>query len=133
MKTTPKTYAKPVPVALPITREELIAIGIPDAAIEAGEFRGMSRHVGPWQICVAYTALCVSSVYTPKELQRYSAERESETVFGMRTLWACRENGYALEGRVSVGGKTVRGFTSSQLFELPDGKLINCATIHACL
>ena len=37
-----------------------------------------------------------------------------------------------LEGRVKVNGKAYRGFTSSQLFELPDGKLINAATIHAC-
>jgi hypothetical protein len=27
----------------------------------------------------------------------------------------------------------VRGFTSSQLFQLPDGKLVSVATIHACL
>lgn len=123
-----KTYKNP-PVALPITAAELLAFGIPQAAIEAGEFRGEMKTRGEWQIPVSYKALCVSS-----EWQReFPRVRTSETVYGLRTLSAPRSLGYALEGKVSVNGRKVRGFTSSQLFELPGGKLVNVATIHACL
>lgn len=135
---SPIVYPKPVPVALPITSAELTALGINPAA---HDFRGVLESFGPWQIPISYRALCVSSVYTPKDSAHYTAERESETIYGMRTLSKCRESGYCLEGRVSVNGKTVRGFTSSQLFEVTDsplnqyGKrhLIDVATIHACI
>ena len=127
------TYTKPVPVSLPITESELLALGIPAAAIASGEFRGELKTFGPWQIAISYRALCMSTVYTPKEHARFTAESETETVYGLRTLSDVHESGYALEGRVSVNGRKVRGFTSSQLFKLPDGRLINVDTIHACL
>ena len=126
------TYTKPVPVSLPITETELLALGIPADAIASGEYRGELKTFGPWQIPVSYRALCTSTVYTPENQARYTAEQESETLYGVRTLSAAHESG-SLEGRVSVNGRKVRGFTSSQLFKLPDGRLINVATIHACL
>lgn len=120
------------PVSLPITESELIALGIPSAAVKVGEYRGQMTLYGPWQICTAYRALCMSTVYVPKEQQRWTAQTLSETAYGMRTMTECRESGYQLEGRVSVNGKKVRAFTSSQMFELPDGKLVNVATVQAC-
>ena len=119
--------------ALPITRDELIALGVPAECIEKGEYRGEVKCVGPWQLPVSYKALCMSAVWTPEDRRRFNAERESETVYGMRILISPRESGYALQGFVSVNGRKVRGFTSSQLFELPDGKLVTVATIHACI
>jgi len=72
-------------------------------------------------------------VWTPVATRKHTGERESETAYGKRTLTNLRESGHQFEGQVSVNGRKVRGFTSSQLFELPDGKLINVATIHACI
>jgi len=122
-----------IKAALPITCDELLALGVPLSAINAGEMHGALKSVGPWGIPVSYRALCMSVVWTPEAHQRFTAERESETAYGMRTLSKVRQSGHQLEGRVSVGGKSVRGFTSSQLFELPTGKLIEVATIYACL
>lgn len=121
------------PGALPITREELIALGVNAEAIDKGAVHGDLKTRGPWGIPVTYSALCMSVVWTPEEKQKFTSERESETAYGMRTLSGIHQSGHQLEGRVSVNGKKVRGFTSSQLFELPDGKLVEVATIHACV
>lgn len=121
------------PGALPITREELIALGVPAEAIEKGAMHGKLDARGPWGIPVSYMALCMSVVWTPEGKQRFTAERESATAYGLRVLSSIHQSGHQLEGRVSVKGRRVRGFTSSQLFELPDGKLVEVAIIHACL
>lgn len=123
-----KTYTNP-PVALPITESELLALGVPQSAIDAGEMRGEIKHVGEsaWRVPVSYKALCVTATWGEH------SRRLTETVFGMRTLSAMRSCGYEMEGKVSVNGRKVRGFTSTQLFELPSGRLMNVATIHACL
>jgi len=126
-----KTWFKPVPVALPITRQELIEMGITEDQIESGEARGELKTSGPWQIPVSYKALCQSTIYTPKEKQRYSAEQEKTTVYGLRTMNNIRQSGYEIEGYVSVNGKKCSCFSSSQLFELENGKLIDVAVIHA--
>lgn len=100
-----------------------------EAEIAAGEQRGNVRTVGPWQLPVSYTALCTSNTFNRDV---YPVEHGPLHVYGRRTLSRVRQSGYELEGRVSVGGRQYRGFTSSQLFELPGGKLISAATIHAC-
>lgn len=125
-----KTYVNP-PVALPITEAELLALGIPQSAIDAGEMRGELKTFGPWHIPVSYRALCTSSVFGPDRSPCLSGTI-STTLHGMRTLSSPRASGYCLEGKVSLCGRKVRGFTSSQLFELPNGRLLNFATIHAC-
>ena len=51
------------------------------------------------------------------------------TVYGVKTMSRPRESGYQMEGRVSIGGKSYRAFTSSSLF-LVKGKLVNVAVIH---
>lgn len=135
---SPLHFTNP-PVSLPVTTAQLLSLGIPQSAIDAGLMRGEIKSRGPWQILLSFRALCVSSVFGPKQ-SGYLPTRLSETVYGMRTLSKPKESGYALEGRVSVNGRTVRGFTSSQLFEVTDKRnadgtpfLFDCATIHACL
>lgn len=54
-------------------------------------------------------------------------------VHGYRTVTWPKEDGYSLTGRISIGGKKCRAFTSSQLFTMPDGKnLANVAVWYLC-
>ena len=132
MATAMKTWSKEhVDVALKITRQEFADLGLPDDAIQTGEVRGQLKTFGPWQLPVSYTALAISREYTPDDRRRYSAETDSVTAYGIRTLSAPRQSGHELEGRVSVNGIRRRGFSSSQLFEV-DGKLVDVAIIHVC-
>ena len=121
------TYLLP-DVAPVLTREQLINLGIPETVIESGEMRGDLKTYGPWQRPISYRALATSSRWDDSKGYTKIA---SMTVFGMATMTNCRESGYCLEGRVSIGGKKHRAFTSSQLFTV-DGKPINIATIHVC-
>jgi hypothetical protein len=54
-------------------------------------------------------------------------------IFGYRNMHHPKESGYQMEGKVSIGGKKVRAFTSSRLFERPDGSLIDVAILVVCL
>lgn len=113
-----------------ITRAELLAFGITEAEIAAGESRGkLKTWGGMWQLPRSFRALCMSATWG----EGSRGHRDTATCYGIRTLSAPRQSGHCLEGRVSVNGKSVRGFTSSQLFELEDGSLVDVATIHACL
>lgn len=113
--------------AIPLTREQAEQLFTPDE-IAKGEQRGTVKTVGPWQLPVSYTALCTSNTFGDGG---YPVEHGPLHVYGKRTLSKVRQSGHELEGRISINGKQCRGFTSSQLFELPNGKLINAATIHA--
>jgi hypothetical protein len=53
-------------------------------------------------------------------------------IYGLRTLSQARQSGYQMEGRVSVGGKRCRAFTSSMMFEREDGSLCNVAVLEVC-
>lgn len=114
--------------ALPVTKDELLSMGITETDIVAGEKRGGIKTYGPWNIPVSYKALCMSMVNTYPD---FPSITHNKTAYGMRTLTGIRQGGYELEGRVSIGGKKYSAFTSSQLFELPDGRLIDVAVIHA--
>jgi hypothetical protein len=81
--------------------------------------------VGYWSVPVKYTAIAVS--YTWK-----NNFMDTITLYGERTMSSLKRCGYDMEGRVFVDGKKFRGFTSSQLFELPDGRLLDVAVIHVC-
>ena len=50
-------------------------------------------------------------------------------VYGIRTLHDAREDGYCMRGRVKVGGNRYWAFTSSVLFERPDGSLCNVGVL----
>lgn len=110
--------------ALKITRQELIDLGISLDDIDSGIVHGEMQTVGPWHIPKSYRALVMSTVHTPIESRRYTA-------YGARTMNNIRQSGYELEGYVSIQGKKYSAFTSSQLFELEDGKLVNVAIIRA--
>lgn len=100
-----------------------------DTEIAAGECRGEMHTSGPWQLPRSYKALCTSNTFGRDE---FPIAHGPLHVYGKRTLTSARQSGYELEGKVIIGGRKYRGFTSSQLFELPSGKLINAAIIHAC-
>jgi hypothetical protein len=119
---------KPSPLTLPaqagaiqITEAQLASFGI-----EAQDTRGELETFGPWSLPVRFRALAVSYVFSPNHWA------ETVTLYGLRTMGKLRESGYCLEGRVSVEGRKRRGFTSSQLWQLLDGRLIETATIHVC-
>jgi hypothetical protein len=84
---------------------------------EGGEQRFEIDTVGPWQVVKTVRGLAVD----------YNGR-----VFGIRSMHAPKESGYNMEGRVSVGGKKYRAFTSSRLFERPDGSLIDVAILYVC-
>lgn len=118
------------PGSLKLTEEHVKALGFTPEQIAHGEIRGELKTVGMWQIPVTYKALCTSNNWN--EDQSGITHSGPVHVFGVRVLSAVRQSGHELEGRVSLNGRKYRGFTSSQLFELPNGKLISVATIHAC-
>ena len=81
---------------------------------------------GPWHQPVKLQALTVSYTWTTHH------SIETITLYGKRSLCSLKESGYQLEGKVSINNVKRRGFTSSQLFELPDGRLIDVAVIVVC-
>ncbi len=50
-------------------------------------------------------------------------------IYGPRNLIRPAESGYQMTGYVSIGGKKKKAFTGSQLFERPDGSLIDVAVL----
>jgi hypothetical protein len=110
------------PGAVKITPEQFrhyLGAGVADS-------RGTLETYGPWRLPVRYKAPAVSYSWGPHN------RLESVTLYGPRTLNALRESGYCLEGRCSIAGHTRRGMTGAQLWELPDGTLIETAVIHVC-
>jgi hypothetical protein len=99
-----------------------------DSEIEKGEARGEMSTVGMWQLPVRYRAVCTSNSF---DRESFPIGHGPLNVYGKRCLVDIRQAGFEIEGRVTVNGKKHRGFSSSQLFELPSGKLISCAIIHA--
>ena len=100
---------------------------------EDGRSHFQMKTWGSWGTVVGITALAVSQEFPPAS-RRHSprtAEECGVTVYGVRTMQSPRESGYNMEGRVSVGGRTCRAFTSSQLFRV-EGRLVDVAVLHAC-
>lgn len=91
---------------------------------ELGDCRGHLETMGPWQLPVRFKAPAVSVTWGA-----FSA-METITLYGWRTLTDLQQSGYALDGRCSIGGRKRSAFTSSQLWQLPDGQLIETAVIH---
>ena len=110
--------------------DELLAFGFTEEQVRSGEIRGDLKSRGMWQIPVSYKALLETKVFD--DTKGYTTVPSAD-IFGVGTLSKPKQSGYQLEGRVSLNGKKYRGFTSSQLFELPDGHLVAIATIFVCL
>lgn len=120
-----ETLLNPPAGAIPISQELAESLGL------TGDDKRLDvETVGPWQIPVRIRGLCVTT-----EFDKACGYTRSKgfACFGVRTMTQPRQSGYEMEGRVSVGGRKVRAFTSSRLFELPDGKLISAGIIFACL
>jgi hypothetical protein len=103
--------------ATPIDRATLCLL-IGAKAVVEGEMRFTSTHVGPWHICRSITGLCTAH------------EGGQLTIYGMWTAHGITQPGSWSEGRVSVAGKKRTCFTSSQMFVLPCGKLVDVAVLH---
>ena len=82
--------------------------------------------IGPWYIPIKCKALAVSYTWA-------NGFTDTITLHGKRSLQKPRQESYHLAGTVSINGQTVRGFTSSQLFKLPDGRLLDVAVVHVCI
>jgi len=80
----------------------------------------------------ARTFLSEAATATWKEGPGYQIQ-DTLTIHGERSLDKAQESGYQLEGKVTLGGDRWRAFTSSQLFELPSGKLVDVAILHVCV
>ena len=90
--------------------------------------RGELETHGRWSLPVRYVAPCMTIQWGPTP---YGSEILAVTLWGKRTMGKLKESGYQLEGKVSLGGRTISAFTSSQMFQLPDGRLLESAVIHA--
>lgn len=116
--------------AFPATLDQLHALGVTDAEIAACEKRGeMEMTRFPFASVRKYRAITMHTVWAEDSNNR----RQRTQFWPARSLTNLRESGHQLEGQVSLGGRKFRGFTSSVLFELPDGKLIDVAVIFACV
>jgi hypothetical protein len=111
--------------AVPATNEQLLAMGIPQASIDAGRHGFEMVQTFPWG-----TIHKIRAIVERAEFGEFSRKNWVE-FYPMRSMGDCREAGYHMEGRVSLGGKKHKCFTSSILFELPDGKLVDVAVIFA--
>jgi hypothetical protein len=124
--TLPITFIKPPAGAIPISWEIADALGVRD-----GDRRFDIETRGPWHMVSKCRGIRMTSKFNRSPGYTIT---DAVTVWGPGTLSSPRESGYQLEGRSSVPvfGK-VRAFTSSQLFELPDGKLRDCCEIFCCV
>jgi hypothetical protein len=123
MKAIPIIVAASYSGSIPATLEQLAALGVTPAEIEAGEKRFEMETFGVWN--------AVSSVTAPVMRSTWSENRRtSAAIFPPRKAYSVKSSGYELEGRISLGGCRFAVFTSSVLFELPDGRLIECAVLH---
>lgn len=116
--------------SIPATEAQLLALGVAPEEIAAGEKRSDSTHSGPWQICESIAAVVEWKDYV--EGEHGIATTARACFWPVRRMHRPRSSGYAMEGWISLGGKKVPAFTGSQLFELPDGRLVNVATLHLC-
>lgn len=125
----PNTFA-----ALPISFEQARQF-LGEEAIASGERRLAIQTAGPWSIIRACKGLAVTAEWVPHPSFPGTDRKKvkSYTLHGERALCRATSSGYVLEGEVSIEGKKWRAFTSSLLFELPDGKLIDCAVLHVCV
>jgi len=85
--------------------------------VSGGESRFEIETRGPWHQVSSVRGLAVTHF------------DDGVVVHGIRSLLNAHESGYDMEGRVSLGGKTYRAFTSSQLF-LVNRKLVNVAILY---
>ena len=119
-KTLAPLTLKAEPGAIPISEADFLSYLAP----AIGDHIGRLETVGPWSIPVRFTAPAVSVVWGEFSCM------ESITLYGSRVMGNLSQSGYHMEGRVSIKGRKVSAFTSSQLWQLPDGRLFETSVIH---
>lgn len=108
---------------VPITAEQWLQYIAPELENQRGDLETR----GPWSLPVRYSAPCITLHW---EKTPYNTQVAAVTLWGRRTMRDLRESGYQLEGRLSLGGLTVSGYTGGQMFQLPDGALLEAEVIH---
>lgn len=130
MKTSPVLELPQVSAGcFALTHEQAAALFTP-AELAAKESRLDVRTVGPWGIPVSAVGLVVSFNYEADKANNYSNPRQPLRVYGRRTMTNWKQTGFEAEGVASVDGRKRRVFTSSKLFQLPDGSLISASVLH---
>jgi len=119
------SYENPTAGSVKATRKELHRLGVTDAEIDAGEKRFDIETRGAWGVCSKLRAVVKTG-----EFGEYSRMLWSQ-FYSMRTMSKPNQTGTCIEGYVSIRGKKSTCFTSSQLFELPCGKLVDVAVIFS--
>jgi len=76
---------------------------------------------GPWSIITKCKGLTIKQDF----------DTGTVTIYGYRTLSNTKQGGYELEGNVSIKGVKRSAFTSSHLFELENGHLIDVGVLFA--
>lgn len=100
-------------------------------AIAKGERRFDLETVGPWRILRSIRGLAMTvESREPHYLDPDKTSPATVAFHGLRTGRDCRTPGTWTDCRVSVGGRKRSAFTTSQLFELPDGRLIDVAVLY---
>ena len=89
--------------------------------ITKGEQRLDLSFRGPWSIISKCRGLAI----------RQNFDTGETTIYGYRALSKPRSSGYQLEGWVSIKGVKRSAFTSSHLFELENGHLIDVIVLFA--
>ena len=113
--------------AIPVSQAQLFALGFTVAEINSGEKRMEIETRGVWSPCSSLTGIVERAEFTP---ERSGSKRWVE-FYPARRMANPRSCGYDMEGRISLNGKKVSAFTSSQLFKLPDGTRVGCAILFA--
>jgi hypothetical protein len=126
MKTNPiLSYDNPTSGSVKATREDLLKLGVTESEIEAGEKRFEMETWGCYGVTRSLRAIVETGEFGEHGAMRW------KQFYPLRTMSNPRQSGYDMEGVVSLGGRKSACFTSSQLFELPCGKLVDVAVIFS--
>jgi hypothetical protein len=126
MKTEPiLRYENPTSGSVKATREELNLLGVTDEEIDAGEKRFEMETWGCYGVARSIKAIVECGEFGERSKVVW------KQFYPVRTMSNPKQSGYDMEGVVSIGGKKSTCFTSSQLFELPCGKLVDVAVIFS--
>jgi hypothetical protein len=126
MKTKPiLSYDSPTCGSVKATREQLKQLGVTDAEIDAGEKRFEMETWGCYGVIRTLRAIVECGEFGDHSRMTW------KQFYPIRTMSNPKQSGYDMEGIVSLGGRKSTCFTSSQLFELPCGQLVDVAVIFA--
>lgn len=113
--------------SIPVSQAQLFALGFTVAEINAGEKRLDVETQGPWSLVSR-----LSGIVERGEFRKDGSSRmEWVEFYPARAMSRPRQSGYDMEGHLSLNGKKHSAFTSSQMFELPDGHLVDCTVLFA--